>query len=97
MSDVDDADLRLDGNAAAGLLSAVFAAEMTTATGTCAACGASNALGAAHVYAQAPGTVIRCPSCTAMLMCVVRFPDGSFILDLTGLRRIRMRGEGDDG
>jgi hypothetical protein len=91
MSDLDDADLRLDGNAAAGLLSEVFAAEMTTASGTCASCGATYALGAVQLYAQAPGAVLRCPDCTAVLMCVVRFPDGGFMVDLTGLRRIRMR------
>jgi hypothetical protein len=83
-------DLRLDGNAAAGILSEVFTAEMTTATGTCASCGASNAFGAAQLYAQAPGAVLRCPSCTAMLMCVVRFPGGGMVVDLSGLQRIRM-------
>jgi hypothetical protein len=91
VNDVDDADLRLDGNAAAGLLSEVFAAEMTTAIGTCASCGATNALGAAHLYAQAPGAVLRCPDCSAVLMCVVRFPDGAFMVDLSGLQRVRMR------
>ena len=35
-------ELMLDGNAVAGLLQEVFAAEMTTATGTCAGCGASS-------------------------------------------------------
>ena len=32
--------LRLDGNAAAGLLGEVFAGEVTTAVGTCDGCGA---------------------------------------------------------
>jgi Family of unknown function (DUF6510) len=91
MSDVDDADLRLDGNAAAGLLSEVFAAEMTTAAGTCASCGATNALGSAHLYGHAPGAVLRCPSCAAVLMCVVRFPNGGLMVDLIGLRCVRMR------
>jgi hypothetical protein len=87
---MDDAELRLDGNAAAGLLSEVFAAEMTTATGTCASCGARNVLGAAHLYSHAPGAVLRCASCTAVLMCVVRLPDGGLVVDLSGLRRVRM-------
>jgi Family of unknown function (DUF6510) len=96
---MDDADLRLDGNAAAGLLQEVFAAEMTTAMCTCASCGADNVLGATHLYLQAPGAVLRCPSCTAVVMCVVRFPDGGLVVDLSGLRRIQMtyvtdRGEG---
>jgi hypothetical protein len=85
-----DADLRLDGNAAAGILSEVFAVEMTTATGTCAGCGASNALGATQLYAQAPGMVLRCPNCTSVLICIVRFPSGGLVVDLKGLRRIRM-------
>jgi uncharacterized protein DUF6510 len=87
---MDDADLRLDGNAAAGLLREVFAMEMTTAAGTCASCGVTNVLAAAHLYGQAPGAVLRCPICTAMLMCIVSFPDGGFVVDLSGLRRIRM-------
>jgi hypothetical protein len=87
---MDDADLRLDGNAAAGLLSEIFAAEMTAAIETCAGCGASNVIAAAQLYMQAPGAVLRCPSCTAVLMCLVRFPDGSLVVDLSGIQRIRM-------
>lgn len=83
-------ELRLDGNAAAGILSEIFAAEMTTASGTCAGCGATNVFAAAQLYAQAPGAVLRCPDCTGVLMCVVRFPDGGLVVDLSGLRRIRM-------
>ncbi len=93
-SGMDDADLRLDGNAAAGLLSEMFAADMTTAVGTCATCGATNVLAMAQLYMHAPGTVLRCPSCTAVLMCVVQFPDGGFVVDLDGLRQIRMRESG---
>jgi Family of unknown function (DUF6510) len=87
---MDEADLRLDGNAAAGLLGEVFAVEMTTAEGTCASCGATNVLAAAHLYAQAPGAVLRCPSCAAVLMCVVQLPGSGAIVDLAGLTRIRM-------
>jgi Family of unknown function (DUF6510) len=86
---MDYSELRLDGNAAAGILSEVFAAEMTAAHGTCAGCGATNVFAAAQLYAQAPGAVLRCPSCTAVLMCVVRLPDGGLVVDLSGLRRIR--------
>ena len=86
---MDEARLRLDGNAAAGLLSEVFAAEMTAARGTCAGCGATNAFGAFQLYAHAPGAVLRCPACTAVLLCVVRLPSG-LVVDLTGLGRIRM-------
>ena len=40
----------LDGNAVAGLLQEVFAVEMTTAVTTCAGCGASEPIGAMHVF-----------------------------------------------
>ena len=86
---MNDADVRLDGNAAAGVLSEVFSAEMTTALGTCASCGATNAFGSVLVYAQAPGTVLRCPSCSAVLICIVRLPDG-LLVNLSGVQRIRV-------
>lgn len=86
-----DADLRLDGNAAAGLLTEVFAVEMTTALGTCAHCGATNALGAVQVYAHAPGTVLRCPDCTAVLMTIVRAHERLHV-DLGGVRRVQIAG-----
>jgi len=38
--------LMLDGNAIAGLLQEVFAAEMTTAIGICGDCGAAGPVGA---------------------------------------------------
>ena len=86
---MNDAELRLDGNAVAGLLSEVFAVEMTAALGTCAACGSTSPVGAVHVYAQAPGTVLRCPQCTTMLMCVVRVRD-RLLVDMSGLRHLEM-------
>lgn len=86
-----DADLRLDGNAAAGLLREVFAAEMTTAVGTCAHCGAANAIGAVQVHDQAPGTVLRCPDCTGVLMTIVRVHE-RLLVDLSGTRRVEIAG-----
>ena len=55
----------LDGNAIAGLLVEVFGAELTTATGTCAHCGATGPVAELEVYLQAPGTVVRCRSCSS--------------------------------
>ena len=55
-------ELMLDGNAVAGMLTEVFAVEMTTATMTCGTCGVSGAVGAMHVFRGA-GIVIRCPNC----------------------------------
>jgi Zn finger protein HypA/HybF involved in hydrogenase expression len=80
--------LRLDGNAVAGLLQEVFTAEVTTAVGTCAGCGAAGAVGAVHVYTAA-GTVLRCPHCEAVLMKIVT--DGSRIwIDLRGIRTLEL-------
>jgi hypothetical protein len=81
--------LRLDGNAAAGILREVFASEMTTAVGTCGGCGAVDAVGAVHVYVSA-GMVLRCPSCDAVLMRIVE-SESRLWVDLTGLRSIELR------
>ena len=63
--------LMLDGNAVAGLLQEVFAAEMTTAIGSCATCHATDPVGATHVYLGA-GIVLRCPHCDNTLAVIVR-------------------------
>lgn len=80
-------DRKLDGNAIGGLLREVFAVEMTTAESTCAGCGAVNEVGRVDVYVHAPGTVVRCPGCGAVLMRIVRGRD-RFWVDLSGLRMI---------
>jgi len=82
--------LRLDGNAVAGLLHEVFAAEVTTAQGTCDGCGAVEAVGAVHVY-NAAGLVLRCPHCDNVLMKLVT--DGTrHWVDLRGLRMFELPG-----
>ena len=55
----------LDGNAAAGELSEVFALESTMAVATCAGCGATGPVAQAMVYEAGMGTVLRCPACDA--------------------------------
>ena len=84
------ADMKVDGNAIGGLLAEIFNAEMTAAEGTCGGCGAVNALGRVDVYMNAPGVVVRCPSCTHVLMLIVRGPD-RFWLDLSGVRGLEVR------
>jgi len=80
--------LTLDGNAAAGVLQEVFAAEMTAAAGTCDGCGAVEALGAVRLYTGA-GIVLRCPHCEDVLLKVVT--DGGRIwIDLRGLRTLEL-------
>jgi DNA-directed RNA polymerase subunit RPC12/RpoP len=79
---------RLDGNAIGGLLLDVFDAEMTTATGVCASCGASRQVAELHVYLRAPGTVVRCPSCGSILVVLVDVR-GVTCVDLRGLASLQ--------
>ena len=74
----------LDGNAIGGLLHEIFGTEMTTAVGTCATCGATGQVAETVVYLRAPGTVMRCRTCTAVLMVVVRRAEMNCV-DLQGL------------
>jgi len=62
--------LMLDGNAAAGILQEVFAAEMTTVVGTCDSCGTAGMIGTLHLYRSA-GLTLRCPTCEAVVMKIV--------------------------
>jgi uncharacterized protein DUF6510 len=81
--------LRLDGNAAAGLLSEIFVPDLTAARATCAHCGAMRALGAMLVYANRMGTIMRCPECGAVVLRVVRTLTQLWI-DPTGARLVVM-------
>jgi hypothetical protein len=83
--------LRLDGNAAAGILSEIFAVDLTVARAMCAHCGATRAVGALLVYAHGMGTVVRCPSCDAVIMRVGRTPTQIW-LDSTGARHLIIAG-----
>lgn len=69
-------DNHVDGNAIGGLLLELFGQEMTDQHGCCDHCNAVNALGAVHVYVDAPGTIIRCPNCDSVLIVIVQHPDG---------------------
>jgi Family of unknown function (DUF6510) len=81
---METADLRLDGNAIGGLLGEIFVGEVTVARSTCASCGAVREIGALTVYAQAPGAVVRCPGCDAVLLRVAR-SESRIWLDLQGV------------
>ena len=69
-------DAHLDGNAMGGLLIEVFGQEMTEALGCCAHCGDTNQVGALIVYRGGPGDVMRCPSCSTVLVVATRLPTG---------------------
>jgi len=64
----------LDGNAAAGELSKVFAVDITSAEGQCANCGAKKRFAEAHLYMQCPGLIARCPLCGHVLLRLLEYP-----------------------
>jgi len=77
-------EMRLDGNAAGGILREVFLHEMTAALATCAGCQAMGPLGALLEYGHRMGIVLRCPGCDTPVLRIVHTP-GAFRLDLSGL------------
>jgi Family of unknown function (DUF6510) len=83
---MDDTQLRLDGNAAAGMLREVFAFDLTTARAACGSCGAVAEMGSQHAYMYhlSPGAVLRCYSCQDVLMVFVH-GGGRYRLGLRGL------------
>jgi hypothetical protein len=88
---VDETQVRLDGNAAAGILREVFVHEMSTARGACASCGAIAQIGSQHLYMSplSPGAVLRCKICEQALMVLVH-NRGRYRLGLTGLTWIEI-------
>jgi Zn finger protein HypA/HybF involved in hydrogenase expression len=87
---MQDIDLRLDGNAVGGLLSEVFAFELTTAYGTCAYCGLRAEVGGVMAYLHAPGAVLRCPRCGSVLMRIVE-GDNRLWFEMTGMRSLELQ------
>ena len=84
---MNDDPLRVDGNAAAGVLSELFIPDLTAARAKCAGCGATRTIGALVVYAHGMGTVVRCPGCDAVVLRIARTPTHVW-LDATGAASI---------
>jgi hypothetical protein len=80
-------DMRLDGNAIAGMLGEMLSVEATTIVARCAGCGAEGALGTAVVYLNCPGAVVRCAGCDAVLMRFAHIR-GHLVADLHGAGRL---------
>ena len=62
----------LDGNVTAGDLSDIFAFDATTAITTCAACRQTHPIATLRANLRAPGMVLRCASCDAVQLRLVR-------------------------
>ena len=79
----------LDGNAAAGELSKIFAIDITTAQGKCGHCGAIRRFAEAHLYMQCPGLVARCCVCEHVLLRLANVRQQMF-LDVRGITYLIM-------
>jgi hypothetical protein len=79
----------LDGNAAAGPLSEIFAVDLTAAIAQCNGCGHTTVFADSRVYVDAPGIVARCTGCDSVLLRIVTTPNDTY-LDLRGLTYLRV-------
>jgi hypothetical protein len=79
----------VDGNAAAGELSRIFATDVTAAEGQCAHCGAIKRFAEAHLYMQGPGVVARCAVCENVLLRLVNVRQRVF-LDMRGMTYLKL-------
>ncbi len=79
-------ELRLDGNAAAGILGEVFSFEVTTAEYACEECGRTDRIGTAMVYdMRGLDSIVRCPGCDNALIRLAH-NRGRYLVDLKGVR-----------
>jgi phage FluMu protein Com len=85
---VDEADLMVDGNAVAGTLAAAFGEDMTAVPGKCAHCGAVAMVAEMRAYVRAPGSVLRCPSCSGVILRVVE-TEAAILVDARGAAYLR--------
>ena len=81
-------DLVLDGSSIGGLLASLLGADVTGMPGQCASCQTVHVIGSMRVYTRGPGIVVRCPSCTEVVLRVVETPSGT-MLDMRGVAALR--------
>jgi hypothetical protein len=79
----------VDGNAAAGELSRIFAMDVTAAEGQCAHCGTIKRFAEAHLYMQGPGVVARCAVCENVLLRLANVRQRVF-LDMRGMTYLKL-------
>lgn len=86
---MDDAERRLDGNAAAGLMAEIFAFDITQAMVVCAGCGAEGPVAGLAVYGMTMGAILRCPGCDTAIIRISSVASGPW-LDLRGTAVLRI-------
>ena len=77
--------MRLDGNAAAGMLRDLFTVDTTAAEATCSGCGNVGPVGALIEYGHQMGVVLRCSTCATPVIRIVQ-ADAAMYVDFSGLR-----------
>jgi len=77
-------EMRLDGNAAAGMLRELFARDVTGAIATCRLCGNVAPIGGLLEYGHQMGIVLRCPTCQGVVLRLVH-ASGALRLDPSGM------------
>jgi len=86
----------VDGNALAGPLATIFAADVTVARTTCVGCGRNSYVAELHVYPNGPGMTGRCPGCSQPVIRYTETPRG-FMLDLRGTVALLVTPQDDAG
>jgi hypothetical protein len=86
---MQQSDLRLDGNAAGGLLNEIFPFEMTAAETTCSGCGTMKPIGELMLYRHGMGSIFRCAVCETALLRITHIR-GCYRLDLSGMTYLRI-------
>jgi len=87
-----DNNLRLDSNAAGGLLNEIFRFEMTAAEATCRGCGTTRPIGELILYRHGMGATLRCASCDTALIRITNIR-GYYRLDLSGMSCLQIEAD----
>lgn len=75
--------MRVDGNAAAGVLAEIFGRDMSLAVASCARCGNAAEVARCIAYMTSMGIVLRCTECDEVLAVAV---------ESRGMRQFTMAG-----
>jgi uncharacterized protein DUF6510 len=89
MRDDPAGDLVLDGSSVGGLLATLLGADVTGMPGQCASCHTIHVVGTMRAYTRGPGIVVRCPSCTEVVLRIVETPSGTMV-DMRGVAALRL-------
>ncbi|HSL97027.1 MAG TPA: DUF6510 family protein [Candidatus Deferrimicrobiaceae bacterium] len=84
-----DDELILDGNAAAGVLAAIFGTDVSGGDSRCAHCGTVSVVATFRAYTRGPGTVLRCPNCGGVVVRVAEIA-GRYVVDARGVAALRI-------